>query len=689
GVGLDNGTRLNAIVNSVRLEDADGNVLAAAASVQTNGTVVFTNVDLPIAAGVTEIVYVVGDISSDAFKDSEGENVAFGISSTANVTVEDADGNSFTPSGTPNSEGTTTTDPSVFMTVADGGSLTIAVDTANTAKEDIVIGGATGVDTSTFKFTSTEEAFVVKNISINNRQSAATALGDYDNNVVSVGLSYENEAGETQTKTGFLTNGTAQFSGLDLYVPKNGDALLTVSVNAQTIPAGATVAEFIDLNLAFNNFEATAQSSGETYKGSKLDADVSATSDLDFGTMTFVDSGANHAALADAVAAGSSATLTVPDFGTENLPIGTLVKFGANSATYVETTDILVVLTTAYTAGDLTLTGFVLNDDDGDANGDDIYYALPGTGYLTAANQMHVYKTKPTVTLASNSPSGTKTASATDTIMNLSMSADSHEDVVLRQGLAGDDENAGFGMDVNGTDDFTITTTAGDYIDGSGGFLWTTTADSITDNDCFVPDESYTAGTFGANKYMSFWIKSNQSDTPYNDFSVIVDETTPANGSCVPAVAGDELRLTTANSVWVNGVAMSSDTQIIGGGTADTWDLVTVDISGTTNIATAIAGGFIVDATGGLTVANTDLLYIDGIVFHNEMLTVDLAGNGQFNLNPTDAVDCSLKDGTTTLAIGSAGVRTASKARVLFAPTDEISGTDYTEFLIGSTAKNY
>ncbi|MFH1284674.1 MAG: S-layer homology domain-containing protein [Candidatus Peregrinibacteria bacterium] len=691
GIGDDHASYLNAYVGSVWLEDSVGGIIAPAASVESDGDVVFDNMSWSISGGDTELFYIVGSISSDAYKNSDGEDIAFGIETAGDVDYTDDDGNSQDSTGTPNNEGTATTDPSTFVTVSDGGSLTISVD-AGTKNEDIVVAGTADQEISKFKFTTTAEAFTVRKLSINARQSGVTTatLGDYDDNVQLIKVSYTNSDGNTETKTGTLTNGTANFGGMDFYIPKDDDAVLTVYATMNTVTAGADVGTYVDLNLAFNDFDALAESSGETYFASKIDNDYAAASDLDFGTITWVAGNYDiNTAVGTLAALNASQTLVVNDSHTGdtnpgNLPVGTLLCVSADATCTASAESIMVVTSwtegTAWTdlgdTGDSVVTKVLNNADTAFADADNIIYALPGSGYLTNAKQMHVYKTKPTLALSSGSPSGSRTQSPTDTIFEFTVTPNANEDVIIRQALAEDDENIPTGMDAGGTDDFTITTTSGEFVDGAGGVLWTTTADSITDNDCFVFTETLAAG-LGSNKYLSFWIKSDQADTPYNDLAVIVDATTIANGSCTPAVAGDELRLTTTNSVWVNGVAMSSDTAVIGGGTANTWDLVTVDISGTTNYATAIAVGLMVDATGGLTVANGDLLYIDGVTLHNEMLTVDMSSNGRMDTTPTSIVDCTLKRGTTTVASNAAAVRSANAAAILIVPEDNISGTDY------------
>ncbi len=696
---------LNTHVGSVWLVDSDGNEVAPSKSVPTGGVVAFSDLAWDLDAGETQVFYVVGDISTNA---PAADHLAFSVA-TAELSFEDDDGNSRTSTGAVNG----TTSPTTYVTTSDGGGLTVAVS-PSTPNENIVVSGAADQEISKFKFTTTDEAYLVKKLSINARQSGVTTLGDYDNNVASIKISYVNSEGVTETKTGSLTSGTAQFSGLDMYVGKDDQATLTVYATVSSIDdSQATAGEYIDLNLAFNNFDSVAQSSGTTYKADKLDRDVSATSDLDIGTISFTDP--NDFVLDGAVAtvaAGSSITFTVDDgngaiTGVPVLPVGTIVCFdasvtedadddGGNAGTCDQTTDATdsMVIVTSYTAGtdEHTYTGFVIQDEDAAlATNLVALYALPGTGYLTAANRVVVYNTLPALTLDADSPTGARTVNAEDTIMKFNVIPASSDDITIRQGLAGDDENDGVGINAAFDAVFTTTTTAGDFVDGTSGLNWVGHNDTVADNDCFMFDENYTAGGAGTvglgnNQYMSFWIKTDEVDIPYNDFSVILDATTVAQGSCSAlADAGDELRLVSTNSVWVNGTAMTSDTQIIGGGTADVWELVTIDISDITSDTTVTAAGMQIDATDALVFAATDNVYIDGLVFHNEMLVVDVASNEKLDLTPTTIVDCTLKEGTKVVASSAMAVSTISQARVLLVPTDNISGTDYNDIEIPRT----
>lgn len=677
GTGADHSTLLNSYVGSVRLEDGAGKVIVPAKSVQSNGTVVFNNLALEIKAGETLPLYVVGKLSTNSYANGNAENITFGISSTSNVTAEDAAGNAIaTVTGTVNTSHSATT--GTYVTTSAGGSLTVAVD-STTPKEEVVVAGTADQEISRFKFTTTDESFVVKKLAINNRQSgvAAANIGNYDNNVKEIKISYTNSLGATETKTTTLSSGTGEFSGLDMFIDKDKSATLKVYATLNTISGGATAAEYVDLNLAFENFEALASGSGETYNASKLDDGTAASSDLDFGTMSFTTTGVAVGTLNASMVAGTAMTITTADLNA-SLPIGTLVKFGADSATYTEATEPLVVLTSVYTDGDLTLTGFVANDD-ADGNEieatDTVYYALPGTGYLTAANRVHVYKSKPTLSLAGNSPSGGHTASGSDTIMEFSIAANPAESIVIRQGLGGDDEN-----DVNDVvgivDDgeATITTASGDYVDGSGGIQVIETAGNAT-TGMFLLDETYSSGAINGYDFVSFWMKvdeaDNDSDVDFADLNLILDDdTTPDAGTAVD--------LGSTSVAWANGLQVTSGQEF----TDDTWVFFTLAISGAVDADDQV-GFHIAESTE---IDASDEIFVDGLVFHNEMLMMDLRGNASLDLTPTADVMCSLKDGSTTLATAGVGVKTTSLASLQFVPVDDISGgTDYTEIEISGT----
>lgn len=641
---------MNSYVGSVWLEDVDGNVVGAARSVNSSTFVVtYSNVNWTIDAGSTEILYVVGDISSNAYADTDGENLAFGISAASNVTVEDEAGNSFSATGTVNTAATT------YVTTLAGGDLTVAVS-SSTAKEDIAIAGSSDVEVSKFTLTSTEEAFVVSDLSINNRQSAVTtaALGDYDDNVSSLKISYENSDGDTETSTAYLVGGTANFSGLDLYVPMDETVTLTVYATLNTIAVGADAGTYVDLAMAMNNFKAVSQSSGDTYNAGKLDNDVAAASDLDIGTLTWVN-GTHSINLAVAAIASSGSTQTlIMDNGAEatpiNLPVGTLLCVSADTTCAFATESVFVV--TGWTEGTLwtdgslgdTVTTVVVNDfDTALANDDVVVYSLPGTGNFTATNRMHVYESKPTLALASSSPSGSRSVSTSDDAFAFSITAASQEKLQIRTAEV---NNA-----TANTTDFNATALAGTFT--ATDALSTVASGGIGDSAFQRETSSGTDAasiiyTFGAAadlsvyKGISFWTRASEAA---NTITLTIDDSTGTDQT------------------------VASGTM-----TAATWQFVNLSFQ---DIAAAN-----LDVISKLTFAVTDASAVSGatydidrIVLYTEKITVDLASDASIDTFTTGGADnlvAYLKDSGTTVATGyvysSTQTANASTAAVTFYP---------------------
>jgi hypothetical protein len=666
GTGATNSTVLNSVVGSVWLEDEDGELIAAAAGVESDGDVIFSNMGWDLEAGETAMAYLVGNINNDAYKDDDPENIAFGIAAVTDVTYEDNDGTSRNPTGTPNSEGTGATTPTTYVTVSNGGSLTIAVD-SGTAKENIVVAGTADVETGKFKFTTTDEGFVVKELSINARQSGATTatMGDYDNNISSVKVSYTNSDGDVETKTGYLTNGTANFTGLDFFIEKDEDALLTVSANLNTISGGATAAEFVDLNVAFNAFEAVAQSSGETYSGAYLDITYDATMDLDFGSITWTDSGAHdiNVAVATLAGLGSSQTIKVDDTAAatpENLPAGTLLC--VSTSTTCSGDAILVVNSwtegsdwTDATDGDTVVTTVLDNADTDFANDDNIVYALPGSGYLTGSNHMHVYETKPTITLATSSATGSRNVAASDDVMKFTIEANGQEEVVFR---AAQELSAGVGVGTLCTPAADVT--AGDHVDTSGQ-ICTTAGNTATDTISFATSGTDLSGYARAN----FWVKwTDVGGTPPQWVDLAI-------GTGVDADTNSQETVLSQTICGADGATMITTE----------WYNCDVVIHASTEALDDTLHFVLVDATRLL---ETDTIHIDRMLVYNEKMVIDVATDTDLDTyaNNTSNADAPseafLKDGGDTIATGywstlTNGAGATTTASAVFIPTTEFS----------------
>jgi hypothetical protein len=273
----------------------------------------------------------------------------------------------------------------------------------------------------------------------------SAALGDYDNNVTSLTVEYDNEDGVEVMDTAYLVDGTASFSGQSFYIAADDSATITVYATLNSISSSgstATAGEFVDLSLAYNNFEAIAQGSGETYKADKIDASVSTDSDLDFGTITFTDADEDfdlNTAQDVTLTLGSTLTLIIDDNSatdnTNKLPVGSMLCVDDDDSAACTTEDIYVVTSWPTGTGATDTVTVLAVDDAGDDNYDDndpLLYSLPGTGFHTGTNQMVVYESMPTLALSSSSPSGSRSVSASDDAFVFTVTADSGEKIQVR-----------------------------------------------------------------------------------------------------------------------------------------------------------------------------------------------------------------------------------------------------------------
>jgi len=653
---------VSAYVGSVKLLDTAGKEIAPYKSVNsTTGVVAYTNMGWTIKAGESVTVYVVGDLSSNA---TAGDDVAFALATADNVTVEDTDGNAITTkTGAPNFGASVAGGKTAYVLTSAGGTLTASVD-SSTAKNNILVAGSVDQSVSKFKFTTTDESFVVKKLAINNRQSAvaaATNLGDYDNNVVSVKISYVNSLGVAESKTTTLTGGTAEFSGMDMFVDKDDSAVVSVSATLNTISGGATAGELVDLNLAFENFEAVAQGSGGTYKADALDATTVATGAyLSIGTKTWTDPQGLVLDGAEAtVTLGSSLEFMV-DQGDDTaplvfLPVGTLVCFNADvvevgaDATEDGTcgsNDNIVVITgrTEGTTED-TYTGLVVDDADAAmATNLAVYYSLPGTGYLTAAKEQVVYESKPAIALDSSSPSGSRSISATDRPFVFTVAETGGKDKLqFRMAEVNPATEAATtfpASELAGA--FTGTDELADVASGgvSGGFQQDTNAGG----DAMAITYTFTAAAdLRAYSGMSAWVMSDETT---NTMSIRTVDATANN--------------TAASSTMV----------------ANTWQFVDLSFAGVDSNQLDAVTSLSFFVTSGLAV-NNKLYSIDEITLYKEKVTISASADADIDTVTSDSADnlvSYLKDGNDTVMTGywyssTQTVADASSASITLYPT--------------------
>ncbi|MFA5051351.1 MAG: hypothetical protein WC499_04550, partial [Patescibacteria group bacterium] len=151
-----------------------------------------------------------------------------------NITAYDADGNLLTITGDTN----TGIAPSVYITVSNAGTLTMAKDAASPAN-DIVIAGTSNVVMSKFKFTANTEDITVDKLRIDIGSSTSSR------SVTAVKMAYTGG-----TATGYLSSGYVTFSGMNWLIKKDVTSVITISADLNTIALGATSGDTIELGLA-------------------------------------------------------------------------------------------------------------------------------------------------------------------------------------------------------------------------------------------------------------------------------------------------------------------------------------------------------------------------------------------------------------------------------------------------------
>ncbi|MEI6511097.1 MAG: hypothetical protein WCO25_03585 [Candidatus Uhrbacteria bacterium] len=213
----------------------------------------FQSFSWTVAAGETSKLVLKCNFSNTDLTGGDDDAFAFGIANDEDVVAEDGDGQDVNANvGTDNTDGAVTT-----ITLSDMGSLAVSLD-GSTANSTIILGASTGVAMSKFKFTASDEPFVVNHIELDNSGSADDAASV-------VKISYTNSAGATETKSGYLSAGVVSFDGLDLYVPTESTRTMTVTIDTASVSStGASAGDTIELDMTDDNFEAIGSASGET-----------------------------------------------------------------------------------------------------------------------------------------------------------------------------------------------------------------------------------------------------------------------------------------------------------------------------------------------------------------------------------------------------------------------------------------
>ncbi len=408
------GIRVNEIISSVWLVNTDGEIIDNGEFIQKNGDIQFINLDYEIPAGETEEIHLMANVSNNAFLDNDGEQIFFRISQDDGIGYRDENNNSFSVENIINEN-----DHPVITTVPNG---TLSVQVSpETPNEDIIAAGSENQIISRFLFEATDENFIINKLSVNARQINDAinnqSLGNQDNNVDTITLAYTNRDGEFEENIAVLTNGTAQFEGLNIFVERDEDAEVFIYADVNQIQAGATAGEVIDLSLALNNFEAVGQASGSTLL----------TDTLDFGDITWENADGGLQIDGDQF---NNREIRIDDGNgarPNSLPVGSLICIDNNQDAECENEPQYVVTSWGQSVGIKNINSappiFLDNTQ--------IFYALPGANYLTETNPQHLYSSKPSLSLSASSPSGARNVSIIDHLFQFNISAAQNDDILM------------------------------------------------------------------------------------------------------------------------------------------------------------------------------------------------------------------------------------------------------------------
>ncbi len=132
--------------------------------------------------------------------------------------------------------------PSPVITAKQNGTLTVAVD-GNTTPADVIVTGVAGQEVTKYRFTATDEAFDIVGLKLTNSGSDAA--------ISKVTLAYTDATGVAVTKEGYMSGNVLTFADgqVGIRVPKDGNAVLTIKADVNTISGGATSNTKIQLGL--------------------------------------------------------------------------------------------------------------------------------------------------------------------------------------------------------------------------------------------------------------------------------------------------------------------------------------------------------------------------------------------------------------------------------------------------------
>lgn len=272
-------------VTSCSLYDSlSGDLIDGPESPNTSDQMLFENFFWTVPAGETMKNLLRCNFANQDTMSANNDAYGFFIDLAAHIQAEDNDGDSVVATlGDSNDPNDGVASMTSVVTLTNSGTLTTSLD-GSSPTANIVLGSSTGVVMNIFKFEATNEPFIVTDLTLlncidYNGDALCDTFGE-DDIASSVTLTYDNSAGNEETKTGYFSGGRAKFAGLDIYVDTTAASKLYAAVDTASVSStGATSGEQIALALSSDTgetldvtFEAIGQASGEKLVADDLDA---------------------------------------------------------------------------------------------------------------------------------------------------------------------------------------------------------------------------------------------------------------------------------------------------------------------------------------------------------------------------------------------------------------------------------
>lgn len=259
------------------LNDSQGHPLGQGRVVDRLGNVSFTGLPIILKANTSANYSVNCSFASVPVDGTNPDIYAFSLKNDASVSAKDYTGRQMSGSRVQIGGATdpgVNVPPSVSITLRDSGTLSASLS-GTTPSADIALAGTPLVNTASYVFTATNEPFTIQTLTLKN-------VGD-DQAIQAVKIKYLDQLGATVVRSAMLSNHSAKFTGLNMYVPAGASSSSVVDVAVDTAPITATSPARSNMTFGFDldfgttgGFIATARTSGRVITGAWLESNLHA-----------------------------------------------------------------------------------------------------------------------------------------------------------------------------------------------------------------------------------------------------------------------------------------------------------------------------------------------------------------------------------------------------------------------------